>query len=341
MSDRFPMPMPFGWFAIGYTDELAVGDVKNIHYFDRDMVLFRTELGELGLTDPYCPHLGAHLGYGGEVTGESIRCPFHHWSYDNKGFVTDVPYAKQIPPKAQGKSCLKVYPVLEKSQVIWAWYHPEEVEPFFSVIENPEVADPDWTPLERYQWTYNSNPQEIAENGIDVAHFKYIHKAEAVPEGESTYEGVIRRTRAFGPRVVIDKNGKEKTIMGGVEVTQNGAGQKWTLLKGVVDRLLLVLVTPIDDETVEMRFAFSSLNYEKGSYEYNAVREGVAATISAERGLEADIRIWRNKIHLREPLLCDGDGAIMQFRKYFEQFYVDGPYGDEPEKLKEIKSSVA
>ena len=129
--------------------------------------------------------------------------------------------------------------------------------------------------------------------------------------------------------------------MGGVEVTQNGAGQKWTLLKGVVDRLLLVLVTPIDDETVEMRFAFSSLNYEKGSYEYNAVREGVAATISAERGLEADIRIWRNKIHLREPLLCDGDGAIMQFRKYFEQFYVDGPYGDEPEKLKEIKSSVA
>ena len=52
---------------------------------------------------------------------------------------------------------------------------------------------------------------------------------------------------------------------------------------------------------------------------------------NGQRGLDGDIPIWHNKFHLREPLLCDGDGPIMRFRKYFAQFYVGGPYGDEGE----------
>ena len=78
---RFPMPIPFGWFFVAYSDELAVGDVKPLHYFGRDLVLFRNESGQAGLLDAYCPHLGAHLGYGGEVQGDSIRCPFHAWAF--------------------------------------------------------------------------------------------------------------------------------------------------------------------------------------------------------------------------------------------------------------------
>jgi len=341
MSNRFPMPMPFGWFAIGYSDELAAGELKTVHYFDRDMILFRTESGELGLTDPYCPHLGAHIGFGGEVVGESIRCPFHHWAYDKQGVITDVPYAKQIPPKAQGKSVLKSYTVQEKSQVIWAWYHPEGLEPSFDVIENPEVGDSDWEALDRYSWTWRSNPQEIAENGVDVAHFKYIHKMDAVPTGETVYEGVVRRTMAEGPNTIVDPNGLERTITGRVEVVQNGAGQKWSRLQGLMETLLLVLVTPIDDATIEMRFAFTHKKYPKDSMEYKACRESIASTIGPDHGLEADIPVWDNKVHLKEPMLCDGDGPIMQFRKFWRQFYVGSPYGDEPQKLRDVKSSAA
>ena len=53
-----------------------MGDVKNIHYFARDMVLFRNEAGAVGLVDPYCPHLGPHLGYGGEVNASGFAAPF-------------------------------------------------------------------------------------------------------------------------------------------------------------------------------------------------------------------------------------------------------------------------
>jgi phenylpropionate dioxygenase-like ring-hydroxylating dioxygenase large terminal subunit len=57
---RLPHSIPYGWYCVAYSDELAVGEVKTLNYFEREMVLFRTESGDLGLLDPYCPHLGAH-----------------------------------------------------------------------------------------------------------------------------------------------------------------------------------------------------------------------------------------------------------------------------------------
>jgi phenylpropionate dioxygenase-like ring-hydroxylating dioxygenase large terminal subunit len=323
------MPMPFGWFCIGYSDELAVGEVRNIHYFGRDMVLFRTESGKVGLTDPACPHLGAHLGHGGTVQGESIRCPFHHWQYNTEGVITDIPYAKRIPPKVEGKPCLKTYPTCEKNAVIWAWYHPEDAAPDHEVIELEESSNPDWVDQIRFLWTFDSCPQEIAENGVDVAHFKYVHKMEAVPLGETTYEGHIRRSQVSGPRKVTSESGEELIVTSTINVVQNGAGQKWVRSSGLVDYLLQTLVTPVNEHTVEVRFAYTHERYPQDSFKDQAIKTTIAYT-NGQTGVEGDIPIWHNKFHLRNPILCDGDGPVMRFRKYFSQFYVNGPYpGDE------------
>ena len=41
---RFPFPAyPNGWFRVAYADELAVGQVKGLHYFGQDLVAFRDE----------------------------------------------------------------------------------------------------------------------------------------------------------------------------------------------------------------------------------------------------------------------------------------------------------
>ncbi len=39
--------------------------------------------------------------------------------------------------------------------------------------------------------------------------------------------------------------------------------------------------------------------------------------------VEQDIPIWENKVYLEEPVLCDGDGPINKYRKWFQQFYVE------------------
>ncbi len=63
------LPMPFGWFVIGYSDELAVGQVKPLRYFGQELVMWRGVDGQVRVLEAFCRHLGAHLGHGGRVQG--------------------------------------------------------------------------------------------------------------------------------------------------------------------------------------------------------------------------------------------------------------------------------
>lgn len=69
------IPMPFGWFAMCYSDELAVVAVQPLHYFERELAVWRGADGVARVLDAYCPHLGAHLGYGGKVDGNDLQGP--------------------------------------------------------------------------------------------------------------------------------------------------------------------------------------------------------------------------------------------------------------------------
>jgi len=320
---RLPQSIPYGWYFVHYGDELQPGAVKALRYFDRDLVLFRTESGEAKVLDAFCPHLGAHLGHGGKVSGESIACPFHGWQFNGAGQCTKVPYATHMPPKtAGGKKVIHAYPTVERNQVIWVWYHPDNAAPTFEVEANPEVGDAAWVPLQKYQWRFSSNPQEIAENGVDVAHFKYVHSMDEVPEGHTDYEGHIRRSRAEGHRTVTFPNGDTRQIVSRVETVQNGAGQKWTRFFGTIETQLQVLVTPLSTEEVELRFAFTHLKFPEGSFEAR-MAVGQIESVTGMSGVAGDIPIWQNKIHRADPILCDGDGPIMRFRRYFSQFYAE------------------
>ena len=73
------------------------------------VVLFRTESGVATPMDAYCPHLGAHLGHGGAVNGERIRCPFHAFEFDTGGTCQFVPNGTRPHAKAEAHA----YPLRE------------------------------------------------------------------------------------------------------------------------------------------------------------------------------------------------------------------------------------
>lgn len=54
---RYPFGIPNGWYLIAYSEELAA---------------FRGEFGRVSVFDAHCPHLGAHLGIGGRVVGDTL-----------------------------------------------------------------------------------------------------------------------------------------------------------------------------------------------------------------------------------------------------------------------------
>ncbi len=126
IEGRFPFPpYPNGWFRVAYGSELAKGEVKSLHYFGQELVLFRDEAGAPHLLDAYCRHLGAHLGHGGKVEGGGIRCPFHAWLWDGDGHCLEIPYAKRIPPAAKIRS----WPIVEKNGLVMVWHDVEDEPP--------------------------------------------------------------------------------------------------------------------------------------------------------------------------------------------------------------------
>ena len=103
---RFPFGTPFGWYPVAWSFELEPGSLVARTYFGRELVVFRTSDGAASTIDAYCPHLGAHLGVGGRVEEDGLRCPFHGWAFGPSGECTDIPYAKRIPPGVLARSGL-------------------------------------------------------------------------------------------------------------------------------------------------------------------------------------------------------------------------------------------
>ncbi len=322
MANRFDQPIPFGWFALEYSKRLPAQGVLPLRYFGRDLVLFRTESGEARLLDAFCPHLGAHLGHGGKVRGEHIACPFHGWEYDGDGYCQSVPYASQMPPRVVDKQVLRSYPVVERNAMVWAWYHPDDAAPTWEVEEIPEFYADDWSELDLYDWEINTIIQEAGENGADVAHFKFVHSATEVPEGEVSMDGVRRLTdiRYRLPR--IDASGEMADTRDDweyIEVSSLsvGPGQTIQRINRAFSVVLMGTVTPIDEEHIHLRFSFTmpQQQTELNQLLAEATRDNVVM------GVGQDIPIWNNKSYVEDPILCDGDGPIAKYRKWFAQFY--------------------
>jgi nitrite reductase/ring-hydroxylating ferredoxin subunit len=294
VTDRFPFPIPNGWFIVALSGDIEAGQVRSLHYFGRDIVLYRTDSGEPRLVDAYCPHLGAHLGVGGAVEGSCLRCPFHGWSFDGEsGACTEIPYSKteRIPAKARVRS----YPTIERGGAIWAWHHLEEGEPFFELPTVPEMDDPAWTrPLLREFWI-STSCQEMAENNHDFAHFLYVHGTETIPEGEEVIDGTYKSVKNPG-----------------LERETFGLGLGVVRVPGMLT--FVSSVTPIDDDNVHVRWLFA-VPAESGEKSARFFAEQFTS------GVSQDIPIWENKIYRPLPVLTKGESGIIAHRNWSRQFY--------------------
>jgi len=308
-SPRFPFPLPDGWFQVAYADDVAPGQVVKLHYFDRELVLFRGESGRAHVLDAYCPHLGAHLGVGGAVVGDRLRCPFHAWEFDGAGACVRVPYAKKIPPRAK----LRAWPLLERNGMIYVHFDKQGRPPAWEPPEVPEFASDAWTDYWRRDWVVASCAQEMAENSVDPAHFKYVHRTAELPEAVARTDGPVFHVDMGYPIRM-----GEQLQQGTIDIDCYGFGIGVSRFRGIVDTTVVVSGTPIDAEHLHHRFSF--LVKKRDSAE---ATEGLGRAFVAEitRQFEEDRPIWEQKAFLERPALCDGDGPIGLLRRWGRQFY--------------------
>lgn len=128
---------------------------------------FRAASGSVAVLDDRCSHMGASLSQG-EVVGDSLRCPFHHWEYDATGACTRIPSCEQIPPLARQRA----YPTRELHGCVffYAGDEPEYAFPFFEGLHSDELCRAEPFALELDCPWYM-----VGANGVDVQHFRTTH----------------------------------------------------------------------------------------------------------------------------------------------------------------------
>ena len=312
---RSPFPIPFGWYQLGWPSDVTIGEVKPLRYFGRHLVLWRGEDGVAHVQDAFCPHLGAHLGHGGKVVDCQIACPFHGWRFDEHGDNTLIPYSERTNKKGK----LRTYPVIERNGLLMAWYHPFDADPMWEIPEIPEFNDPaNFTEMVTREYHIMAPWQDLAENGVDSAHFRFVHNTEEVPVLDS-YETDgpctrMRSTQKFPtPRGVVD---------GRIDADQHGPGFSIVRFTGIVDTYLMGCNVPISENECEMRFNFCVRKLGDDDALNSTVGDAFVAEV--DRQVREDKPIWENKAYLSRPALADTDGPFTKFRKWAAQFYAEG-----------------
>lgn len=306
-SSRFPIPLANAWYAVAVSSELAVGDVRPLQCFGNDLVLFRTRSGAAKVLDAFCPHLGAHLGWGGSVDGEDIVCPFHAWKFDGQGRCTDVPYAPKIPPKA----VMACWPTVERNGVILVWYHRDKQAPEFEVPLLPAFNSADWMPPGVLRWQAQTHNQEIMENVIDAAHFRYVHRMENPPpvQAMETTDSTLHVKFFAAPNTNIDV-----TMYGlGMQVIEEHSG-----LGSGCEFLHATYITPTVGDQVDIVQLYTV--QRRGSDDESRKLQQQWHTAIFEN-LERDINIWNHKAYIDTPVLAENDGPVVAFRRWAQRFY--------------------
>jgi hypothetical protein len=247
---------------------------------------------------------------GGVIEGGCIRCPFHGWAYDSDGANVDVPYAD----RANAKARLRTYPVHEHAGVVFAWYHPDGAPPMWELLDVPEYDDAAYGPYEVHDFTVRSCLQEMGENGFDHAHFQYVHSHPRTGVTESVsldgYDRVVLTSQQFpSSRGPVD---------GRIDIFGRGPGFAVTRYTGLIDASLLGCSTPIDDETVALTFLFTMKNPDGDE---KLTRIARAFIDSVTREVQQDIPIWEAKRYVPTPALAPSEKPIMEYRRWFAQFY--------------------
>ena len=186
----------------------------------------------------------------------------------------------------------------------------------FQVV--PEFNDPEnYTAIETREYFVEAPWQDLAENGVDAAHFRYVHHTEEVPELES-YEMDGPRTKMRSiqrfptPRGVVD---------GRIDADSFGPGFSVIRFSGIVDTFLMGCNTPLTANSCHMRFTFT---VRKLGDDALSSTVGQAFVAEIDKQVQEDSPIWRNKAYLARPALADTDGPYLKFRKWASQFYAEG-----------------
>jgi len=299
--------------------------------------MYRGVSGKVYIFEAYCPHLGANLGIGGTVLGESIKCPFHGWNFNQDGICTHVP---GLDGSSLPKAKLQVYDSLEINGFIYVWHHALG-------------QGPDWYPdkleeIEKMKLIHRgtlfnmiySHYQEVVENSADNSHFALVHN-------DLSYYGQSEFGKFFSSVVHFEWRDRQPIVPGttgpirdfdsafdirlfGSKGPKIGSGSYFSRFFGVGIFHGLIKFDLFD--YFEQFFYFSC-----GVYQHDEMKCEFVTQAYTKPGImpllficlyspflyliTQDENIWTNKRFRMKPLFQKGEEKMVQYRRLAKQFY--------------------
>ncbi len=329
-----------GWHIVLFSQELAVGEVKSLHYFNHDFVIYRGASGQVAILDAHCPHLGANLASaGGRLQGDNIACPFHGWTFNPQGECVAIPYANSIPEKAV--HALRGWPVLEKNGFIAVWYDPEQNPPEGYLPDIPQWGGDaqgwgDWT-FQRSR--IRAKACDVIENIVDIAHFPHVHGgrvqsfenrfgARSVTQlsrvqRDNSASMVVPPGLPFDLKQLASEAASQDADAWG-DATYHGPSIMYYYTESRSEQLSyqswwVNYHIPVNDDELDLCSAVIVSSLDERPLPEAFVQ---LYPQTAHAAFGQDVEIWKDKVYRENPILCDGDGPVNKLRRWYEQFFL-------------------
>lgn len=317
------------WYAVEFSDDLAVGKPKKIKILGQQIVLYRknSDRSIVAMSD-LCVHRGAALS-GGTIKDDCIVCPYHGWEYQPDGVVSRIPaHPNQgIPRKAR----VDAYPTVEKYKFIWIYMGdlPEE--------ERPPI--PDWSAIDddvTYRavtgsFLWKSNYERIVENGVDVAHTPFVHggvfgnpEKPEVPEFEIEESDwhckasvTLNPPRSKGLWGLINPNKQDLADRPPVEVSTTWYLPNMVLIEVETPMGPMKIYDtniPIDEETTLVKFV-ALRGFFKGKWADRDARRRIFKVLHEDQGIVDAVRPELLPYDLSAELHVKSDYNAVKYRR--------------------------
>jgi 3-ketosteroid 9alpha-monooxygenase subunit A len=314
-----------GWHCLGLESAFADGKPHGIEAFGTKLVVWQDSQGDINVLDAYCRHMGGDLTQG-SVKGDEVACPFHDWRWGGDGKCKAIPYARRVPLRARTQK----YPVVIRNGQVLIWHDVENSAPDHDILppELPGVMDGEYT-----DWFWNvvpiegSNCRELIDNVVDMAHFYYVHFSFPT-SFRNVFEGT-QATQYMQSKGRPDKSGGygDAELFLKSEATYFGPAYMINWLdvdyKGFETEVILINChIPTGPDSFTLQYGIT-VKKPEGLDDKTAQYIAKKYAEMFGDGFLQDVHIWKNKVPVQNPLLCEEDGPVYQLRRWYEQFYVD------------------
>lgn len=326
-QERRKLPMPSGWFRIATGDEVPRGQVRVFRINGGEVVAFRSARGEVAVVDPICPHMGAHLGYGGTLVDGAIRCPFHGLRFNSQGKCVGTEY----PGDPKVDLSVRSWPVREQLGCIFVHAGHDGAAPTW---ELPTYDTDGWTEPFTKLLTLKGHVQDVAENAVDYGHFAVVHGYSDLLDPMLELDGPHMHSKfGFSRRHPLLPTAKVESIF---DTDVHGLGLTVTDLRspklGIHFRIVLT-ATQLDADTMSFGIGVSSecpppivpkairgLPWVWRAATHAQIRLVHPWIVS---DVLQDKEIWEHRAPMEAPALIRGDGPIAKYRRWARQFYAE------------------